>query len=279
MRREALINLFLLLLVGGLALFVWLTPEEQAHSGGGPLTTLNPAGVSRISISNGKGPRFVLQRDRDGWRMTEPYRVRANGDRIDSLLRLLSTRPLESFPLPDDRLAEFGLQPPLAELTFDRTRISFGGTHPYNHRRYLRIEERLYLINDIFPHHVLARAEEFVSRAPLPEDAEISQIVLPAWRLYRQQERWRLQPDTATTDPALLAQKAAAWRHPRVTGVVRAPATPPEQQVTIHLAGSATPLNLGLVRQGRRLLLVNQVSGLAYRLEDDSLLYPPGEHD
>lgn len=277
MRREGLINLFLLLLVGALALFVWSTPDEQESRTSRPLTRLDPARVNRISIHNNKGPRFVLQRDAGGWRMTEPYRVEANAPRIESLLGLLTTPPIESFPLPTDRLAEFGLQPPLAELVFDQTRISFGGTHPYNYHRYLRIDDQLYLIKDIFPHHALARAEEFVSHSLFPEGAQISELSLPGWQIERQQDRWTLQPDTAHIDPSLLEQKIAAWQHARIAAVIKAPDTPLEQQVTIRLAGSVAPLKLGLIHQGPRFLLVNQALGLAYRLDSDALLTPPGE--
>jgi len=277
MRKQSLINLLLLLLVAALGLFVWYVPDDESSRINRPLTPLDPATIDRITISNNNGPRFVMQRDARGWYMTEPYRVRANKPRIDILLDLLSTPQIEAFPLPADRLAEFGLERPLAELTFDQTKIIFGGTHPYNYRRYLRIEDQLYLTQDIFPHHALAQAEEFVSHALFPEDAEISEIKLPAWHLYRQQDRCALNPDTTETDPALLKEKVAAWQHTWVPRVIKAPDTPPEQEITIHLAGNEEPVTLGVITRKPRILLVNQTLGLAYRLNNDALLRPPAQ--
>lgn len=278
MRKQSLVNLLLLLLVAALSLFVWYTPDQESSRKGRPLTRLDPATVKRITISNNNGPRFILQRDTRGWYMTEPYRVRANTPRIDLLLDLLSTPQIESFALPTDRLAEFGLERPLAELTFNQTKITFGGTHPYNYRRYLRIDDQLYLTNDIFPHHALARAEEFVSHALFPDDEEISEIHTPSWRLYRQQGLWTLDPDGAGADPEQLQEKVAAWQHSRAPKVIKAPDTPPEQQLTIHLRGSEGPLKLGVISQKPRILLINQTLGLAYRLNSDALLRAPGKN-
>ncbi|WP_052761169.1 DUF4340 domain-containing protein [Sedimenticola thiotaurini] len=277
MRRASLINLLLLLLVGGLALSVWLTPDRQDGPATRPLTRLDPAAVQQITIHNGKAPRFILQRQAAGWQMTEPYRVAANGARIEKLLGLLTTPAIESFPLPADRLAEFGLEEPLAELTFDQTRIIFGGTHPYNHRRYLRIDDQLYLIKDIFPHHATARAEEFISPNLFPPGAQISEVNLPDWRLYRQQQRWVLDPDPTGTDPSQLVQKVTDWQQVQAGGVSRAPDTVPEQQLSIRLQNQPHPIRLGLIRQGSGILLINPVLGLAYRLDNDNLLKPPGE--
>lgn len=277
MRRESLVNLLLLLLVGGLALFVWLTPDQQDNPVTRPLTGLDPAQVQQISIQRRKGPRLILQRDASGWRMGEPYRVAANGPRIEKLLGLLTTPVIESFPLPADRLAEFGLTEPLAELTFDQTRILFGGTHPYNHRRYLQIADQLYLIKDIFPHHATAGAEAYVSRRLFPATVQIGAISLPGWRLHRQQDRWILDPDPAGTDPSRLLQKVADWQQAQASGVSAAPDTPPQQQIRIRLTDRDTPVTLGLIRQGSQILLINQALGLAYRLDNDDLLKSPGE--
>ncbi|WP_428623257.1 DUF4340 domain-containing protein [Sedimenticola sp.] len=279
MRKQSWINLFLLLLVLLLGLWVWLTPEEASNTVRTPLTQLDPAAVNSIEISNHNGPRFVMQRQGADWRMTEPYPVRANGPRIDILLDLLSTPQIEAFPLPADRLAEFGLDRPLAELTFNQTRIIFGGTHPYNYRRYLRIGDQLYLTNDIFPHHALARAEEFVSHALFAEVETIEAIQTPTWRLTRQPDGWAMQPEAPGVDVAQLAEKVADWQHTWVAKVIQAPATPSDQNVTIHLANRAEPLVLEVVNNKKQILLVNRPLGLAYQLNNDSLLQPPANRD
>ncbi len=276
MRKQTLVNLLLLLLVALLGLLVWYSPDKKGRAPAAPLTQLDPASIRQITISNRNGPRFVMQRNQQGWWMSEPYRVRANAPRIDSLLNLLSTPQIETFAAPTGRLDEFGLAQPLAELTFNQTRISFGGIHPYNYHRYLRIDDQIYLIKDIFPHHALARAEEFVSHALFAEEAIIDEIRTPTWRLYQRQGTWALEPESLETDPGQLAEKVAAWQHSRAAGVLKAPATPIQQQVAIRLAGSRETVELGVIQQPSRTLLVNRTLGLAYRLNDSRLLQSPG---
>ncbi len=279
MQRQSLINLLLLLIVLVLGLFVWLTPEETTQPTQASLTNLNPADVQQIEITNNNGPRFVMQRQSGAWRMTEPYSVQANGPRIDILMDLLSTPQVEALPLPTDRLAEFGLNSPLATVTFNDTQITFGGTHPYNYRRYVRINDQLFLINDLFPHHVLAQAEDFISHALLPENTQLSQINTPDWQLIKTDGRWEATPTNDDITQTQLQEKVDAWLHTWVSKVSKAPKVTATEEITLQIEGITKPITLGIVRQKKQLLLVQQELGLAYRLTSDSLLKPPGATD
>ncbi|MCW8891617.1 MAG: DUF4340 domain-containing protein [Sedimenticola sp.] len=277
MRRQSLINLFLLLIVLLLGLFVWLTPEEREQPTVIPLTALQPSAIKHIEIRNNNGPAFVLQRNADSWQMTAPYPIAANGPRIDILMDLLSTPQVETFPLPADRLAEFGLDKPLAEVTFNDTLIIFGGTHPYNYRRYVRIDDQLYLINDIFPHHVLAQAEAFISHALLPANVQINQITTPDWQIKADNTQWRLTPLADTVSQEQLQRKIDTWLHTWVSKVTKPPDVERTGSVTITLKQDPTPLTFGIVKQQKQTLLIQESLGLAYHLNSDSLLQPPGE--
>jgi hypothetical protein len=211
--------------------------------------------------------------------MTEPYPVQANGPRIDILMDLLSTPQVESLPLPTDRLVEFGLDSPLATVMFNDTQITFGGTHPYNYRRYVRINDRLFLINDLFPHHVLAQAEDFISHALLPENTQLSEINTPDWRLIKTNGRWEATPTNVGITQAQLQEKVDAWLHTWVSKVSKAPKETFTEAVTLQIEGITQPITLGVVRQKKQLLLVRKELGLAYRLTSDSLLKPPGATD
>jgi hypothetical protein len=279
MQRQSLINLFLLLIVLMLGLFVWLSPEETTQPTQVPLTDLNPADIQQIEIQNNNGPRFVMQRQSGSWQMTEPYPVQANGPRIDILMDLLSTPQVEALPLPTERLAEFGLDSPLATVTFNDTQITFGGTHPYNYRRYVRINDQLYLTNDIFPHHVLAQAEDFISHALFPENIQLSEIKTPDWQLIKAGDRWEVTPTNDNITQAQLQEKVDAWLHTWVSKVSKAPKETFTEEITLQIDGITRPITLGIVRQKKQLLLVRQELGLAYRLTSDSLLKPPGAAD
>ena len=157
------INLLLLGVTVPLLLLVWLAPDDGLPPGVTPLTGLQPSQIQHIRIGNGKQPVMQFER-RDGrWWMTEPLQAAADDQRMAALLKILSTPSLERFALPEGELQDFGLTPPRPYVTFDSLRLVLGGTHPYNHNRYLLIGQTLHLIKDVFPHHFLAAAEDFVA--------------------------------------------------------------------------------------------------------------------
>jgi hypothetical protein len=86
----------------------------------------------------------------------------ANQTKIEGLLEITQTKSIRRFEAPPD-LAEFGLSPPQAILTLNKTRIEMGTLHPMNKRRYMRIGNLIHLINDRFPHHSQATAESFTA--------------------------------------------------------------------------------------------------------------------
>lgn len=275
MRRPLLINLVLLVVVAALGLTVWLAPEERPAEPP-PLTALDPSGIKLVRLHNRHG-ELELRKGETGWEMAVPYRVAANAPRIELLLGITAAKSLRQFPLPDDRLAEFGLNPPLATLELDQTRIEVGGTDPLQHRRYLRIGDTLHLINDRFPQHLLAAPGEFADPALLSASTKLIAIHTPDWRL-TQGEDGKLaleppQPDLSMDD---LNRKFDQWRSARAVAVLPAPPEEGAQEIELLPADTPQPLRFRILKRERGLLLVRSDLGLAYRMPDGSdLLDPP----
>ncbi len=160
MHRLERMNLWLLILVLLLGALVWLTLQQGRPVSWQPLTGIDPARVERITIHNQRG-EFTLRREAGRWRLQGPAPAAADPARVRSLLKILTTPSRERFPAPESGLEAFGLAHPRAWIEIDGTRIWLGGTHPYNHHRYLRIGETIHLVKDIFPHHFLAGAQAF----------------------------------------------------------------------------------------------------------------------
>ncbi|MES9935279.1 MAG: DUF4340 domain-containing protein [Sedimenticola sp.] len=276
MSRRTLINLGLMVVVLILGALTWYSSEENSEEQFQPLTALNPSEINRITISNNNGPEFTLERDDTGWSMTDPYRMPANGPRINILLDIVSTPSFEQHPVPAERLGEFGLDKPRAEMLLNDHKLVFGGTHPYNYRRYVQIGDTLHLTNDHFPHHFLALAEEFISHSLLGEGQQVAAIETSSWKLLRSDQGWQLQPpvDGLLTDQ--LVSKVNDWENTWVTKVEKAPTLAATDSVTISFRDASEPLVLEVVKTETALLLVRRESGLAYRLPlQSTLLQPP----
>lgn len=162
MRRPILINTSLLALVLVLAALVWFGHGQQDEVLDTPLTGLTPDQVTLIAIENHSGPAIRLERTSSGWMMQQPSAAKANDARIADLLAITEARGIRSFKAPSD-LTEFGLNPPQAVLTLNRTRIEMGTLHPINQRRYMRVGDQIHLINDRFPHLLQAAPDYYLS--------------------------------------------------------------------------------------------------------------------
>lgn len=277
MRRPVLINLALLLLVILFGIMIWLTPDEQQSGQFEPLTSLSPESIEYIRISNGNGPEFIMKRQEGNWLMITPYQVEANTPRIDRLLALVSTPGFERFSLPQGDLEAFGLAQPQAEIQFNDITVSFGGTHPYNHRRYLQVGNTLHLTEDRFPHHVLAGAEAFVSRQLVSEKANIKEIKTTQWRLFRAGDRqWKLEPPVPGISTDQLVKKIDEWKMALASKVDKSSGEKSSEHIQIFLEGETTPLTFGINKQKKSTLLVRHDLGLAYHIPSaEQLLQMP----
>ncbi len=278
MRRRNLLNIALLAVVVLLALTVWFGREEAGKNAPPRLTSLNPEQIQTIRIKNQAGPEYVMERKEDGWVMTSPYQIDANTPRINILLDITATPSFKHFPVPEERLAEFGLVPPGAVLQLNETRIEFGTTHPLNYRRYLRIVDRIHLTNDHFPHHLLASAEAYIAHELLPGKTKITSIQTDEWRITRDtQGRWTVEPAQPGQSADTLNHKIDNWRHALAIAVVPLPEGKPEGWVVIGIEGEPKPLRFGILRTRKQLLLTRPDLNLAYRIPTDSplLTTPP----
>ncbi|MCG8427159.1 MAG: DUF4340 domain-containing protein [Chromatiales bacterium] len=275
MPKRAMVNLLLLLVVIALGLVVWLTPEKDQAQNLAKLTNLSPNDISHIRISNNNGPTFTLERSKNGWWMSQPYRIAANTPRIDILLDIVATPSHEQFPLPKDRLAEFGLDKPRATMQFNSTEMIFGGTHPYNYRRYVQIGNQVHLINDNFPHHFLAAAEAYVSHSLLPHEAKITRISTPDWSIQKVDNRWQLTPENGDISTDALVRKIEDWQTTWAAQVSRVETPGATPQITIALEGSQQPMTLLLEKRDNGIRLTRADNNLSYTLPNGELLQPP----
>lgn len=167
MRNRWLVNLLLLILVIALgALMRWeLERGRQAVT----LTGLRPEGITEITLERANLPAIRLHQETDGWHMDNPYRVRANGERIAQLAGIVTTQVYRS--LPEGSGAErLGLAADSPRLTLNGLALQFGDVDPIAQHRYVAIGEQIHLIRDGFQHHLTAPAQAYVDRALLPPE-------------------------------------------------------------------------------------------------------------
>jgi hypothetical protein len=115
-----------------------------------PLTARDAAAVKEIRVLHRGELQLDLLRDADGWTITHPEIARARSARVGQLLALLRTASLGSWPVSKDLLAQSGLNDPARTLQFDDLKIEFGGPSTPPGQRYVRVGDRIHLIDELW---------------------------------------------------------------------------------------------------------------------------------
>ena len=164
MSNRTLINLGLFALVALLGAIAIYEPGLEEHSRTlPPLTSMQPEEIHRIRLSNPGNLSIVLEKKDGQWRMTTPQEAAANTDKIQQLLGIATTSSHSRFPLPKERLAEFGLEPGSIHLQLNELVLEFGNNDPLNFQRYVRIGDQLHLISNGFHHHLMASVDAYLA--------------------------------------------------------------------------------------------------------------------
>ena len=168
MRARWTLNLFLLILVAGLGWAVLHDLRETEETT--PLTGMDPARIEGVELTRPGRDTVKLERiTGGGWRMTAPYRIAADSERVARLLGVVQAGVLRSFPASGADLNRLGLEPEPVRISLGGQTLRFGGTEPINGLRYVASGDLVLLIKDLYYHLLMAPASDYVGLHPLPE--------------------------------------------------------------------------------------------------------------
>jgi hypothetical protein len=267
MRSRLLLNLFLLLLVGALAL---LAVQESGRETGpveAPAVGCDPAGVNRIRVEREGAEPVVLAKVAEGWRLEAPFTARASAYRVSGILSLCrspSTAQLEADTLD---LKPMGLAPPRIRVALDGAWIALGDTEPLDMRRYLQVAGTVHLIREDAYRHLAAGAAGLVDPAPLPPGARLTALTLPALALSRTNaDAWKVENGDVPLSQDTIQVLLERWRGLSALRVSRAETLPAGERITLRLEGDPAPLEFVLEQGARELRLTDTGSRLTYHL-------------
>jgi hypothetical protein len=275
MGRRALLNLGLLLLALGLAALVWLTPGEPTEDELSPITSLRADEVTSIFLRLPHGEEVVLEKEGASWMMAAPVSVAANDFLVETLLDVVGAKSHASFAAEGRDLGEYRLALPLAVLRANGEEIAFGGTEALNQRRYVRVGDRIHLIDDVHYYRLQSDHTAFVSSRLLPAASSLQAMDLPGLSLVRDGEgRWHSEPPGALTQDAA-NELADAWLHAQALDIEPHAATESAggsaaDTVRLRAADGAVFEFVRVERDGVADLARNDL-GLAYRFADEQM--------
>lgn len=211
MKRTHL-NLALLAVVGGLGAAVWFSQKQEEK--GPPLTALKQDAITRATVEHPGQPAIKLEKKDGKWRLTEPVQADTDPYEVNGILSVAELEVKSTLDAATDR-KPLELDPPKYLVTLDDTRIALGGTEPIKYRRYVASGELLGLIDDPPSAALDADFSDLISKAVVPEGAELKQIEVPGLTISRNADGSWGSVQQADAKPTQVAQLAESWRNAR----------------------------------------------------------------
>jgi hypothetical protein len=275
MKRKHL-NLLLGVVALALLATVFLT-RKKPEPEGAPLTALTREAVTRIVLAHPGIPDIVLEKAASQWSLTAPVKVEADAFEIGTLLSFANTETRSTLDSADLNRGELGLDPPKYSLKLDDTLLLFGEVEPLKYTRYVEVKDaagdRVVTIDDIAGTATDADYTDLVSKALLPDGAQIASIEVPGLSVMKAAEGpgWTSIPADAAKNSDAIQKFVDAWREARSLYNQKPPADEKEKPAavpavaTVKLA-DGTALSFKIIAQAPQLVLERVDLGVRYTL-------------
>ncbi|HQR50554.1 MAG TPA: DUF4340 domain-containing protein [Methylophilaceae bacterium] len=173
MKSRWLLNIALLLLVAGIALALYLVPQQKdATPEKVKVSSIDPGSVSKISIEFPAKAPVVLEKQDGYWHLVQPYKARASQELARLITSILSAS--SSNKLPGDDLARYDLDQPALKLRLDNEELLFGTHNPLDSRQYVAYEGAVYLLPAAYAELAATQIVEMLDKSLLATTEQIT---------------------------------------------------------------------------------------------------------
>jgi hypothetical protein len=282
MRQRWLLNLVLLGVALMLGLLIFFSIEEPTELP--KLIDLEAEQLQSIHIERVDSKPISFMKDTLGfWQMTTPLHLPASRFRIMALLEMLSAREYKELDTSELNLAELKLAPPLATVKFNQLTVAFGDSSPMNdRRRYVLINQKVYLLADTVYDSVNADTLSFVSLSPLGNNPTITELKMPDYLMVLTEGEWTLT-STLSSDEIDSSQDAIKhfienWQQLQAFRVAPYLKGSTQKQIDIRLLNQEEVLHFTMMSSEQDFILGLPEKGVQYQLpisQVDKLLHLP----
>ena len=199
MKSRWLVNLGLLVVIAGLALFLYLNPKKEEQSFNSvKVSELSQADVRKVEIEFSAKKPVVLEKRDGNWFLVQPYAARAGEQAVNKILAVLNADSVDKFDTSD--LERFGLDHPSLRLKLDDKELVFGTFNPVNGQQYVAFGNAVYLISTSYSDAAATQVVELLDKRLLGPGEEVAGFDfshLEQWeatglRLGREGSEWKV---------------------------------------------------------------------------------------
>ncbi len=265
MNTRTLLNLILLCVAVLLVLIIFYQPGLEQEPLAPTLSSLSTDSISSIRVTRKERTPLGFVKTPGGWQLTGEHTLPASEFQLRALIGILATRPDRSYPDSALDLTAAGLDPPQATLLLNDTVIDIGNTEPLQHKRYIRLDDSVYLVTDKYQHLLNADWTNFVDRRLLPENAVLTGLELPGLSLtFSDDGQWQASPPASAESAAAIQELVAQWQAANATYIRRYDGKATSKPITLELADNSETVTLYLLEQEPELVLARPDWSIQY---------------
>ncbi len=293
MKKRWILNLVLLAIVAGIVAFLYMQPQQVSETKEYELSTLRLADFTQIKVEFPTQAPVTFEKIDGFWRMTAPYKVRADLASVNRILSIIAAKSLEKLPVDDP--SKYGLDNPRIRLKLTNStgeQVFVFGTHnPVSEEQYVAYQGAVYLLPTNYAEAAATQSIEMVDKAPL-SPADSKQIVgfafsnLEQWQekggldMHLENGQWKVSLAKAKpTQNELNEWLDAAWVHAQAGSVeLYKPdrkASYPGFDVVLK---DGRKIHFDKIGEAPELLLARADEGLVFHFSNDvgfNMLNPP----
>lgn len=142
--RQRVLLLVAVITIVAAAAWQW---QRDAGRDDDVLTSLDPAGIRRITLTLAGTPALHYEKRQGHWWHTDGPPVRADDARLSDLADTAAAHVLQWRTATDFDAAKIGLSPPRAVLQLDGQTLDFGEASVTGPQHYVRVGQRVALVS------------------------------------------------------------------------------------------------------------------------------------
>jgi hypothetical protein len=278
MSRQLILNLFLFVIAVSLAFIIYFSEEQSTQLE--RLTDINLDKVTTIKIQHNKSTISINKTTSHYWKITQPVDIAANEFRINSILKLLHAPVHNKYTSAEIDSRKTGLDNPKTTIQFNNQVIAFGITNPATNLRYLKLNNTIYTIEDVYYPLISSHFGTLVSLNLLPPGSKLAKLILKNQTIFKDEKgRWSSNIDISADNVSKTLQH---WLHDQAFGVHQYLKRKELGEVFIYVTGLAQPITFQITDIEPWLVIARPDIGLEYHLDIgayDNLISPTGSND
>ena len=263
MYKNNLLNLVLFIVVISLASIIYFSEEQSTQLE--RLTEINLDSITTIKIQHNKNTISINKTSGHYWQIIQPIDIAANEFRINSILKLLHAPVHNKYTPAEIDSNKIGLDNPKTTIQFNKQVITFGIINPATNLRYLKLNNTIYTIEDVYYPLINSHFGTLVSLNLLPPDSKLTKLILKNQTIFKDEKgRWSSNIDISADNVSKTLQY---WLHDQAFGVHQYLKRKELGEVFIYVSSSAQPITYQITDIEPWLVIARPDIGLEYHLD------------